>query len=436
MELVLKYGKQGLKVNLPSQRVTGVLRANSFPRLCQPEQSVFEALTHPIASPALNQLAKGKKTACVVISDITRPVPNRVILPPILETLQENGISREAITILIATGLHRPGSQEERLQMLGPEIGSDYSIVDHQATGPITSLGHTRGGTPVLVNPLFTKAELKITTGLIEPHFMAGYSGGRKAVCPGICGLETIKVQHGPRFLESPRSREGVLTGNPFHQEALEIAQMVGVDFSLNVSVDEQGGLNGVFAGELEEAHQAGVKFVEQQVKIPWPEPVEIVVTTGGGYPLDLTFYQTIKGMSAALPLIKKGGTIIIASECAEGIGGAEFTQLIEQTENPDEFLQRIAQSGYFVKDQWEVEKLCHVLKKAGVFLYTEGIPECRVQELMVEPTPSVEEAAEQALKQAGKEAKIAVIPEGPYVLPVIEGQKQPCKPSCHCEEG
>jgi nickel-dependent lactate racemase len=272
-----------------------------------------------------------------------------------------------------------------------------------------------------LVNPLFTKAELKITTGLIEPHFMAGYSGGRKTVCPGICGLETIKVQHGPRFLESPWSREGILTGNPFHQEALEIARMAGVDFSLNVSVDGQGGLNGVFAGELEEAHQAGVKFVEQQVKILWPKRVEIVVTTGGGYPLDLTFYQTVKGMSAALPLIKKGGTIIIASECAEGIGGAEFTQLIEQTENPDEFLQCIAQPGYFVKDQWEVEKLCHVLKKAGVFLYTEGIPQCRVGELMVEPTPSVEEAVEQALTQAGQEAEIAVIPEGPYVLPVVE---------------
>jgi nickel-dependent lactate racemase len=163
MELVLKYGKQGLGMNLSSQRVTGVLRTNSFPRLRQPEQSVFEALTHPIASPALNQLAKGKKTACVVISDITRSVPNRVILPPILETLQENGISREAITILIATGLHRPGSQGERLQMLGPEIVSDYPIVDHQATGPMTSLGHTRGGTPVLVNPLFTKPRSWLT---------------------------------------------------------------------------------------------------------------------------------------------------------------------------------------------------------------------------------------------------------------------------------
>ncbi|MCK4591569.1 MAG: hypothetical protein KAT86_07425, partial [Candidatus Latescibacteria bacterium] len=206
--------------------------------------------------------------------------------------------------------------------------------------------------------------------------------------------------------------------------EALEIARMAGVDFSLNVSVDGQGGLNGVFAGELEEAHQAGVKFVEQQVKVLWPEPADIVITTGGGYPLDLTFYQTIKGMSSALPLIKKGGTIIIASECAEGIGGAEFTQLIEQTENPDEFLQRIAQPGYFVQDQWEVEKLCHVLKKAGVFLYTEGIPPGEIRELMVEPSSSVEEAAEQALTQAGQEAKIAIIPEGPYVLPVIESPK------------
>ncbi|MCD6169257.1 MAG: nickel-dependent lactate racemase [Candidatus Latescibacteria bacterium] len=423
MELVLKYGKRGLRVELPSHRVTGVLRTNPLPEVRRPELSVFDALAHPIASPALSQLSQGKRTVCIVVSDITRPVPNRVILPPILEVVQESGISREAITILIATGLHRSSSEQERLQMLGPDIVSDYRIVDHRATGSMAFLGHTRRATPVFVNPLFVKADLKITTGLIEPHFMAGYSGGRKAICPGICGLETIKVQHGPRFLESPRSTEGILSGNPFHREALEIARMVGVDFSLNVSVDQRGRLNGVFAGELDKAHQAGVRFVEKQVKVPWVEPVDIVVTSGGGYPLDLTFYQTIKGMSTALPVIKKGGAIIIASECAEGIGGAEFTQLIEQTENPDEFLQRICQPGYFVKDQWQVEKLCHVLKKARVFLYSEGIPRCRVRKLMVEPTPSVEEAVEQALEQSCQEAKIAAIPEGPYVLPVPQGQ-------------
>lgn len=419
MKLGLAYGKEGLEVTLPDGANVEVLGMRPMPPLGDPAGAVKGALAEPIGSAPLAEMAGGRGSACVVISDVTRPVPNRVILPPILRTLEESGIPKDRITLLVATGIHRPNEGDELIGMVGEEIVRKYRIVNHHATvrEEMSPLGETCGGVPILVNTTFLAADLRIVTGLIEPHLIAGYSGGRKAICPGISSLETVKWLHGPDILEAPQCVEGVLEGNPFHEAALEIARKARVDFIVNVAMDEARRISGVFTGDLEGAHRAGMAFVEQQVRAEVPEPVDIVVTTGAGWPLDLTYYQALKGVTAALPIVKPGGTILLAAQCAEGIGGPQFTKLMIETESPEAFMEAVRRPGFFVTDQWMVEELCKVLRKARVLRYSEGIPPHHRFGLLAEPVASVEAGVELARRMHGQDARIAVIPKGPYVL-------------------
>lgn len=419
----LPYGEGEITVNLPEDRVKAVLYSKPAPPLKDVEERIRWALENPIASPPLRELAKGRKNACIVISDITRPVPNRLILPPLLSSLEEAGIKRENILILIATGLHRPNVGEELERMVGKYIMENYRIENHFARDASQQkfVGTTKRGTEIWVNRLYLEADLRILTGLIEPHFMAGYSGGRKSICPGICGIETVKVQHGPRFLEHPNADNGILEGNPFHEEALEVAKRVGVDFILNVTINRQREITGIFAGHLERAWEEGVRFLEDFVKVPIDEPVDIVLTHGGGYPLDATFYQTVKGMVGALPILKPGGTILIASSCSEGVGSAEFRQLLWETKSLPEVVERMFDPSFFIIDQWEVEELAKVYKKAKeVYLYTDGLTEEEMEHCFVTPSRNIEETIEQLLNAYGDDAKIAVILEGPYIIPYV----------------
>jgi len=425
MEVELRYGREGLKLEVPDENLIGVLHMNPLPPLEDPEGEVARALEEPIGSPPLRELAKGKRSACVVVSDITRPVPNRVILPPLLDALEEAGIPKDRITILIATGIHRPNEGEELVELLGEEVAGNYRVVNHRARvrEEQVLVGHTSRGTPVWIDGEYLRAEFRVLTGLVEPHLMAGFSGGRKAICPGIAGLETVKVMHGPKVLEHPNAREGVLEGNPFHEEVLEMAHMVGVDFILNVSLSEDRRITGVFAGDLEEAHLEAVRFVGRQVEAVLPEPADVVLTTSAGYPLDLTFYQAVKGYTAALPAVKEGGTIVLAARCEEGLGGPEFSELI-RTMTPEGLMREIWREDFFVVDQWQAEELCRALRKAEAFFFSEGVDPEDVG-AWVRPFPSLEEALAEALKRYGPSAKLAVVPEGPYVLPTIRGPQK-----------
>jgi nickel-dependent lactate racemase len=246
---------------------------------------------------------------------------------------------------------------------------------------------------------------------------MAGFSGGRKSVCPGISSLETVKVMHGPEIIGDPRCREGLLKGNPFHEEAVEIARMARVDFILNVTLNEDREITGVFAGDLEAAHAAGVASVRETLTDTIPAPADIVVTSAAGYPLDTTFYQAVKGLTAALPVVRKGGIILLVSECSEGLGGPEFTRLVRSGPGPRKFLEEIRQKGRFVIDQWQYQEFIKVLDKAAVFLCSEGISADDKEKLNVRHIGSVEAGIEAALRTLGPESRIAVIPEGPYVL-------------------
>jgi nickel-dependent lactate racemase len=422
MRVKLDYGRTGLEVDLPGDRLVGPLEIRPAPPLADPDAELAKALARPIGTPPLAEIARGRKNACILVCDITRPVPNRLILPPLLRTLQEQGIARQDILILIATGLHRPNEGAELEEMLGPEIVAQYRIENHQ--GKLRQeheyLGETPSGVPVWLDRRYVRADLKITTGLIEPHLMAGYSGGRKVICPGIAGLETVKVWHGPRFLEHPRADCGILEGNPVHEENTRIAKMAGCDFIVNVCLDGQRRLTWIGAGDMERAWEEGVRFVEKVVRVPVSAPCDIVVTSGAGYPLDTTWYQAIKGLTGALPIVKQGGTIILAASLSEGLGSPEFQRLIHDNPDLQTFKRRILGKDYFVMDQWQLEELAKVVARCKVKVVSGGLPAETLRQCHVEPADTVEEAVAASLAEYGPAARLAVIPKGPYVLPYV----------------
>ena len=429
MRVTLEYGRTGLPVTLPDANLVGPLAIRDVPPLDDPDAAIAAALSSPTGGPPLTELAAGKKTACVVICDITRPVPNERLLTPLLATLETAGVPRDGITILIATGLHRPNVGDELVELVGERIAREYHCVNHFGKRPDehTDLGVSPRGVPVFIDSRYVDAELKITTGLIEPHLMAGYSGGRKLVCPGIAALETVKVWHGPAFLEHPNADCGVLEGNPVHEENTWIARRAGCDFILNVTLDGDRNVTGVFAGDMEAAFHEGVAFVESFVTAPVDGPVDVVVTSSAGYPLDQTFYQSIKGLAGVLRVMKPGGTIILAADLSEGVGSPEFISLFEEHETLDGFMAAITgndpdRPDYFVMDQWQLEELAKVRRRCDVVYVTDGLPPLELDRLFVRHAATVEAAVAAALQKHGPDARVAVVPKGPYVLPVLAG--------------
>jgi nickel-dependent lactate racemase len=359
-----------------------------------------------------------------VVCDITRPVPNSTLLPPILDALAAGGITRDRVTILIATGTHRPNEGAELDAILGAEIAASVRVVNHvcQDAAAMRDYGISPNGVPIRLNRTYCDADLKMTVGLIEPHFMAGYSGGRKLIMPGIAALETVQAWHSPRFLEHPLATMGVVEGNPVHEENLAIAKRVPPDMMVDVTLDERNRITGVFAGELEAAWRAGVAFAAEHVRVGIPAPVDVVVTSCAGRPLDATFYQAVKGMVGALPIVKPGGSIIIASECAEGVGNPTFQKMLFDADDLGVFMEQIQRPDWtFIHDQWEVEELAKVVRQNRVYCLSEGIPTETLAQCFVTPIRSVEEGIAQALAEHGQNATLAAIPRGPYVIPYVE---------------
>jgi nickel-dependent lactate racemase len=428
MRIKLDYGRTGMEVDLPPEPLVGPLAIKDVAPIADPEQALEEVLARPIGTPPLAELARGRKSACILICDITRPVPNRLILPPVLNILEQQGIARDDILILIATGLHRPNQGNELEEMVGPEIVKNYRIENHfgKKLSDHEFLGVTPNGVPAYIDRRYTQADLKITTGLIEPHLMAGYSGGRKVICPGIAALETVKIWHGPRFLEHPKADCGFLDGNPVHEENTRIAKMAGCDFIVNVCIDGQRRTTWVGAGHMEQAWLEGVRFVENVVRVPVKEPLDVVVTSCAGYPLDTTWYQAIKGLTGALPIVKQGGTIILAASLTEGIGSPEFQRLLAGNPDLSVFKERILGKDYFVMDQWQLEEFAKVAAKCKVKVVTQGMSPEMLRRCHVEPAASVERAVADSLAEYASGAKVAVIPKGPYVLPYVQTSPTP----------
>ncbi len=422
MRVRLDYGKTGLEAELPDANLIGVLGLKPAPPLADPTAAVEAALQAPLGTAPLAQLATGRRDACIVLCDITRPVPNTILLPPVLRTLEAAGLPPERITLLVATGTHRPNLGAELETLVGADIAARYRILNHDCRDRDAHrfLGASPNGVPVWLDKTYCEADLKITLGLIEPHFMAGYSGGRKLVMPGLAAFETVQRWHCPRFLESPLATNGSVVGNPVHEEALAIARLMPPDLILDVTLDESNRMTGVFAGELEQAWRQGVEFAAQHVCAAAPQAADVVVTTCAGYPLDATFYQAVKGMVGALPVVKPGGTIVIAAECAEGLGSPDFARVLLETDDLEAFVAHISQPDVFVPEEWEVEELAKATRDARIVCVAGGIPADTLSRCFVTPAPTVEAGVERALQQHGREASLLAIPRGPYVIPYV----------------
>jgi nickel-dependent lactate racemase len=419
MQYSLAYGKGQLHVELPEKNVVKVFSIRHAEPLKEPFDAVFDKLDNPTEAEPLETIARGKHSACIVVSDITRPVPNQIILPPILQILEEAGIDRPNITILVGTGLHRESTKEEKIEMFGEHIVDQYRITDHNARKLYQHeyLGVTKNGVPIYVDKRYLEADVKILTGLIEPHFMAGFSGGRKAICPGITAAETICPWHSPKFLEHPQARFGVIDGNPVHTEQMEVARKAGCDFIVNVIIDHDRNILAVVGGNMNKAHLEGVKIAKKFCVDSIAEPVDVVVTSAAGYPLDKTWYQTVKGIVAAVDILKPGGTIIIASACEEGVGSKEFDDITSHFTTIQDFIEAIKADKFFSVDQWQVEELAKALNKGKVKVFSQGLPPEVFQRFYVAACESVEAAVAEALTEYGPAATIAVVPDGPYVL-------------------
>jgi nickel-dependent lactate racemase len=421
MKTWVAFGKSGLALELPEGFRYQVLEARSAVPLPDPGAAIERALDSPLAGPPLGQLAKGKTSAAISVCDITRPAPNREVLPPLLARLAAAGMARERITILIATGLHRPATETEIEEICGEWVAGEYRVVNHHARelAEHRYLGDTASGTPVFIDRRFLSADLHITLGFIEPHLMLGFSGGRKLIAPGLAAEETIKVLHSSKFMRDSRAVEGSVEENPLHRELLEIARMARHDFLVDAALARGTGhrpIAALFAGEPVAAHRLGMEFVSKVMLETLDEPVDAVITTAAGYPLDLTFYQAIKGITAASHIVKPGGRILLLAECAEGTGGAEFSEMLAKHPSDSNFMDETARAAVVV-DQWQLEKLALVTAKGEVMFYIPGLPRQYHASLWGRAYATAEAAVAALTCSLPPNAHIALIPDGPYVL-------------------
>jgi nickel-dependent lactate racemase len=418
MKARFSFGKGGLDVAVPEGFRTHVIHPKTGAPLEDEAAALDRALDDPIGCAPLQQMARGKRTAAISVCDITRPAPNSVTLPPVLERLHAAGIPMEGVTILIATGLHRAATEDEVRTIVGPEIAARYRVVSHDAKtlSEHRYLGTTGRGTPVYIDERFMAAELHITLGFIEQHLMLGFSGGRKLIAPGLAAQETIKVLHSPRFMREPLATEGSIAGNPLHAELLEIARMARHDFALDVTLTQDRRISGVFAGDPVRAHAAGVKFVEESCLERLDEPADAAITSSAGYPLDLTFYQCVKGITAAQHLVKPGGRILIVAECAEGVGSPEFARRLKGLKDFEGFLDEIRTAPVEV-DQWQLEKLALVGSKYELFFYTPGVSGEDLGFLADRWFGTIDEAVRATLNGLPAAARVALVPDGPYTF-------------------
>lgn len=410
----LQCGEGTVDVRLPES--VDILEMARLDPLSEPEGAVHEALARPIKSPPLRELADGKRNACVVVSDFTRPVPNKTILPPMLQILEESGIKRQDITLLIATGMHRPNLGDELEAMVGREIMDRYTIINHYCRRPETyrKIGEIEKA-PIEVNTHYLDSDLKILTGLIEPHFYAGYSGGRKSILPGISSFETMKFMHSFKMIDHPNVTNCLLEGNPFHEYGIEVAGIAGVDFILNVVINKERQIAGVFAGHHNHAHLAGCRMVGDHSLVQIDQRVDMVITSGGGYPLDATFYQISKALICAKDMLRKGGTIVVACECREGLGGPEFSGILRSVCSPGEFLEGYCDPKDFVIDQWCAQNIYQAIDHAGqVYVYSPGLSRVDLERIGIVKIEDLQRTVNDLINT---HPNAVVVPEGPYVV-------------------
>ena len=417
----LAYGRTGLEVELPDDRTT-VIEPTYVPGLPDQEGAIRNALRNPLGGgPTLRRLVKPGQTVAISVCDVTRPMPSRTVLPVLLRELAH--VPSDQITILIATGTHRPNTPEELDEMLGPDIGAAYSVINHSAfdSETLEYVGDSSSGIPVWLDKEWLQADVRITTGFVEPHFFAGFSGGPKMVAPGLAGFDTIMQLHNAERIAHPMAKWGVIHGNPVHDDVRDIAAMTGVDFSVDVTINRNRKITSVYAGDLFQAHEAACRSAKSTAMQQVDMPFDVVVTTNSGYPLDQNLYQAVKGMSAAAQIVKEGGTIICAAECSDGIPDhGQYKKLLTMRDSPEDLLDMILTDGHNVHDQWQVQLQAQIQMRASVYLKSGNLSPEQVREAHLSPIDSIEETVAQALRGNGNDARVCVLPEGPQTIPYV----------------
>ena len=421
----LRYGSSGLQVGLPdSAGFLGVLTPQDRPLLSDPARAVADSLARPIESRPLREIAAGRSNAVIVISDVTRPVPNRLLLPPIIAELRAAGMRDNRISILIATGIHRPNDGDELVGLVGEQIAGGYRILNHfsRREDQLVQLGTIMDTVPVSVNRHYAEADLKILTGFIEPHMWAGYSGGRKSILPGISSLKTLEYMHGPEMIADPNVVYGKLEGNPFHEAGLQVMQTVGADFIVNVTMNTGKQLTGVYSGHPVHAHLAGCRELEPFNSAVLEQPLDFVVTTNGGSPLDVNLYQSSKGIAGVAPVVRAGGDIVIASCCNEGLGSDDFVRSMEEFGDPQDWTARAMRREFSYADQWCAQEIFKWMRSRSIHLYCEGIDAQALRRYGLQPSAAIEETVCGLIEKHGRDAQWAVVPDGPYLILELRG--------------
>jgi len=419
MKAQLAYGEGSVCVELPD-RCTTIIEPTHTPGLPDERQSVLDALEHPIQTQPLRNWIKPGARVCIVFTDITRATPNERLILWLLAYLKV----LPPINILLLNGLgtHRPNTTSELQQMLTPAVVGNYRVLNHEPKNPdsLVRVGTTRDGTPALLNRHFVEADVRIVTGFIEPHLFAGFSGGPKGIMPGIAGLETVMSNHGAKNISDPEATFGITRGNPIWEEMRDIALQAGPSFLLNVALNEQRQITGVFAGDLLAAHEVGCEFVKRSAMQPVDAPFDLVLTTNSGYPLDQNLYQGVKGMSAGARILKSGGTLILACECRDGVpANSSFEQLLHSASKPEEILSRLAAPGFHHPDQWQAQIQALIQRQGQVLLYS-SLPQQTVRAAHLTPCHDINLAIQDLVSADSNGARIGVLPQGPLTIPYL----------------
>jgi len=423
VRLRLDYGASGLDVDLPDDRVT-VIEPMPRPAASDPHETLVRAIRAPIDRPPLRELWRPGRRVAISVCDITRAQPRRQTIEALFSEMP--GVRHEDVTILIATGTHRVNTPQELEHMLGPELARCCRVVNHDARNAavLTHVGTTSTGVPVYLNREWVDADFRITTGFVEPHFFAGFSGGPKMVAPGLAGLETVMTLHDAQHIGHPKATWGITEGNPVHDDVREIARMVPVDFAVDVTLNREQKITAAFAGEILAEHRRACAYAKDTAMRAVPAPFDVVLTTNSGYPLDQNLYQAVKGMSAAAKIVKPKGTIVCAAECRDGLPShGSYGQVLASQPSPERLLSMITAPGYSVPDQWQVQVQAQIQMKADVLVKTDGLGAAEVRAAHFEPVDDVTLAVRRALGRAGGSATLCVLPQGPQTIPYLASE-------------
>lgn len=421
MEINLAYGKTDLRVTLPDDADITTVEPQYLPGYSDPTTALRQALQKPIGAPPLRELVHPGDRIGIAFSDITRPTPNHLILPALLAELRDG--SENEIVLFNGTGTHRANTEDELRTMLGDEIVERYSIVQNDARHRDSHqlVGTTASGNDIWLHTAFCQCDVRILTGFIEPHFFAGFSGGGKAVMPGLALLESVLRNHNAAHVDHPRARWGIRRGNPLWEEIHEAASMIEPTFLLNVTLNRDHEITGVFAGDWEEAHTKGCAFVKETAMVPLNQPFDIVITSNSGYPLDLNLYQSVKGMSAAAQVVKEGGSIILAADCWDGIPDhGEYGQLLLEADDLTSLLETVRSPDFQRQDSWQAHTQALICLKAEVYVYSDNLSDEQITSALLTPCRDIEATIRELMTHLGPEATICVLPEGPQTIPYI----------------